>query len=244
MAEFIQFDSNKPVGTEEPHPNGGVIRFVTPEEYFAALLGEVMNATVVFLHANAPGLLTPEQQQAVDDAIAETYWDRYLGCLLPPNVMRAIARIADGPSGDMLLADIEDARKSIFAATTIDDAVEVHATYRIQMVIRGAEGMLTDVQASLGELMADYLLVQRGIAEDIRRAERERGRGETRGAVLARLDRSADLQFERLLGQVLHPKRVYQMIPKNRRRELEQFAQSRKPLHSSGVLAEFPGTPL
>src|SRR5690606_39771358 len=61
------------------------------------------------------------------------------------------------------------------SATTIDDAVEVHATYRIQMVIRGAEGMLTDVQASLGELMADYLLVQRGIAEDIRRAERERG---------------------------------------------------------------------
>jgi len=241
MAELIHFDPQKTPGTEELSPSGKTIRYVPPEEYFAALLGEVMNVTVVFLHANTPGLLSPEQQRSVDDRIAEEYWGKYLGCLMPRRVLRAIARIAKGPSGEILLEEIEDMRRAIFEASTIGDAVEVHASCRIQMVLRGAEGMFTDEQASLGELIADYLLVQRGIAEDVRRAEKERGAGETRASVLARLDRSADLQFELVLSQVLHPKRAYQMIPKSRKRELERFAQIRRPLHQTGVLSDGTG---
>lgn len=238
MSALIHYSPDHEPGTSGTTEDGRAVEYVEPERYFPALLGEVMNASVVFLHTQSPGVVPKGKRTVVDDAIAERYWETYGGCLIPRHVLATMERIAQGPSGEILLEDLEDARKSIFAAPAVEDAVEVHATFRIQMLTKGAEGMLTDAQASMGELMSDYLLVQRGVAEDIRRAESERLEEETRATVLARLDRAADLHFERLLGQVLHPKAVYQMLPRDRRNLLETFAKRRKPLHSAGVLED------
>lgn len=235
--QFIQFDPDKKVGTTAQQPSGGTVRYVGPEEYFTRMLGSVMNATMVFLHAHSAVGLTPEQQRSVDDAIADAYWNKYLGCLMPPVVRQAISRAARGPSGEVLLAELEDARQSFFAAPSVEDATEVHASHRVQALVRGASGLYTDEQTSLCELMLDYLLLQRGIAEDVRRAEREQDSNHTRGDIIARLDRTADLHFEMVLGYIFNPRRAYQQIPKSRMRELEQFAQIRTPYHSTGILA-------
>lgn len=238
MSDLIYYDPTRTPGEVETRPDGTTVRYVEPEEYFPRLLDRVMNATVVFLHLTGPGVVPEERRQSVEDAVADVYWNVYRGCLLAPAIRDVWGRIIQGRSGDLLLDDLDEIRETLFAAPTIEDAKEIHATARVQILTKGMEGLLTETQAAFGEFMVDYLLLQRGIAEDIRRAERERDVGATRGSVLTQLDRKGDLDFERMLMHVLRSERVFQMIPSSRWRQLEDFARRRRPLHKTGLLSK------
>jgi hypothetical protein len=228
-------------GTDRTLPSGLHVRYVDPEEYYVSLLSTKMNATLVFLNANMPDRVPADVMPSVDDAIADAYWNVYLGCLMPPRVLRALHAASDGPSGQMLMEMLETTRREVFAAPTLDDATELHATFRLQCILQGAEQYLTDFQAAAGEFFTDYILLQRAISEDIRRAERERASGETRASVLERMDRAAELEFEKVIGVVLRPQRMVDMIPAHRRAEIDEFARRRKPVFRDGVFAHVDG---
>lgn len=237
MSVLIHYDPNQAPGTERTMPNGTTIRYVKPEEYYPRLLDRVMNATVVFLHLSSPASKVPESERvSVEDAIADIYWEKYRGCLLAPAIRSIFRDMIEGRSGDLLLDELDDVFESMFAAPTIEDAKEIHATARVQMLDRGAEGMLTESQAAFGEFMVDYLLLQRGIAEDVRRAERERHTNAMRGSVLARYDQKGEMEFERMLMHIMRSEHIYQMIPAGRWRQFESFARRRRPFHKMGLL--------
>lgn len=236
---LIFYDSEHEPGSTGEDAEGRTIEYVEPERYYVAMLDHVMNVTVVFLAAQEADELTGEKLQAVDDAIAEAYWEKYLGCLTPPRVLETLREQAEaGSTGELMLEEVESAREEIFDAPTLEDAADVHASFRVQFLDQGADGYLTDYQVAVGEIMADYLLLQRAIAEDIRRAEQERAEGQPRAAILEEMDRSAELEFETMLSKVLRPSRVVDMIPSHRRSEIEEFATRRRQLFREGVLED------
>lgn len=238
--DLIQYDPARTPGETRQSASGETVRFVEPAEYYVALLGNVMNATVVFLNAGMEGKMDPDTLSEVDEAIADAFWNEYEGCLTPPRVLRSIQRAATGPSGKIMVEDLDDVRQQLFDAENLEEAAEIHADARLQFLMRGAERYLTDTQVAVGEVTTDYLLLQRAIAEDIRRAERERDPGQPRASVLERLDRSAELMFEEMLSQVLRPQRIVDLIPQGRREDIASFARRRRPIFRTGVFADPP----
>lgn len=235
--QLIFYDASREVGSTEEDEQGRLIKYVSPQQYYVAMLDHVMNVTVVFLAAHAADDMTGDELKEVDDAIAEAYWEKYLGCLTPPRVMHTLREQAEaGSTGELMLEEVESARQELFDAPTLEDAADVHASFRVQFLDQGADGYLTDYQVAVGEIMADYLLLQRAIAEDVRRAEDERLDDQPRAEVLEEMDRSAELEFETMLSKVLRPNRVVDMIPGPRRSEIEEFAKRRRQLFREGVL--------
>lgn len=243
MAKIIYYDPEKEPGTTKENGKGRTIHYVEPEEYYSSLLGHVMNGTIVFLNAGGEDKMSPERLKKVDDVIAETYWETYEACLLPPRVLKTILRNAIGPSGQLLLEELDQARQEIILADSLEEAKDIHADRRLQFLMRGAERYLTDSQVSVGEVMADYFLLQRAVAEDIRRAENEREEGMPRTSVLEKLDRAAELEFEKMLTHVLRPQQVINLIPRAHQEDIEAFASRRRPIFRTGVFAEpIPGS--
>lgn len=241
MSDLIYYDPEGPVGQTGGHDDGGPgWTFVPPERFFVARLAEVLNPVSVFLQV-AMGAVPEEYIMAVDDALAAAFWDDYEGCVVPRRLLRAIARAAQNEGGRRMLDVLEEARADISGAASPEDAADIGASYRIQLLKLGADRKMGSLQVAVAELATDIILLQRGAAEDIRRAEEDRGPGEARAVALLRRDRSADMVFERLLSQVLYQKQARAALPARERRKLERFARERMPLHKPPGLLETLG---
>jgi hypothetical protein len=238
MLRYICYAPDVPAGTEEALPDGATLLYVEPEQYYAALLGELMNVQIVFLDIAFGDRVPPDRLRSVDDAIAAAFWDRYDGMLMPGRVLRTIAIAAQGPSGGLLLGELERARREIYAAATLEEANRVHTGFRVQFLLHGADRYLTDFQVSVGEVVSDFILFQRAVAEDVKRAERERKPDETRAAVLQRLDNRQELVFDKALMRILNTQAVADAIPPARRNDVREFATVREPHHLRGVFSE------
>jgi hypothetical protein len=225
-------------GTQEDLDDGRVLRYVEPEEYFTALLGEIMNVQIVFLDIAFGDRVPAERLASVDEAIARAYWDIYEGMLMPRQVVRAIAEAADGPSGGLLIGELERARREIYGAKDLDEATRVHTGFRVQLLLHGADGYLSDQQVAVGEAVTDFILFQRAVSDDVRRAERDRQPGETRAAVLQRLDNRQELVFDKALMKILNTQGVAEAIPQARRADVIEFARGREALYQTGVFAD------
>lgn len=237
LTPMMLYDPARAPGTEDVRADGTPVRYVEPEEYFVGLLATKVNATLIFIHAHLPDRVPSDRLAAVDDALAEAYWSTYQGCLMPPRVLRVLAKASEGAAGQMLIEAVEAARQEMFAAPTLPDAIELHAQFRLQALLYGVDNYCTEYQCAAGEFLMDYLLLQRAIVEDVRRAERERAPGETRAAVLERMDKKAELEFEKAIGVVLRPQRIVELIPPMRRADVEAYAQRRRPIYREGVFS-------
>jgi hypothetical protein len=217
----------------------GPIHCVSAEVYFATLLSTRVDAAKVFLAAYLSERITPAELMAVDDAIARAYWDTYLGCLMPRHVLALVAAADALPPtapGDIggsrtppasILALLERTRIALFAAASFDGTLDLYATARADLLIRGASGVLTERQVTVGEAVSDLLLLQRSIAFDVSRAESERAPGTPRAEVLDRLDRDDDMFFYQGLGIVQDPVRVWSRIPAHHRVIVARYLKAR-----------------
>lgn len=233
---LVLYDPAATPGTQMTDGDGRTIQYVAPDAYFKAMLGTVMNATVVFLKTVAPGAVAEGMLHSVDDAIAQEYWDTYDGCLMPTALLALLSRSAIGPTGEILLEGVESARQEMFAAGDLTEAEEIHASFRVQFLLQGAERFLTDAQVAVGEFLTDYIFLQRCVAEDVRQAESRRAPGEPRAVVLERMDSRAELAFEKGLAKVLRPKRALELIPAHKMPDIEDFVRRRRPLAKTGLL--------
>lgn len=233
----IFYDPLSAPGTTGPGPDGTPVQFVSPQEYYVRMLGQRMNVTLVFLSANMPERVPAADLPAVDDAIAEAYWNAHGGCLTPPRVRRLVRAASDGHEGEGWLAQTDQVREAILVAETLEDAVELHGIFRVEWLWNGVGRRMSDLQVSAGELMTDYVLLQRAIMEDVRTAEARREPGETRASVLERMDRGAELAFERAITTVHKPQLIADAIPAAQRVDIERYARSRESLASAGLFA-------
>lgn len=224
---YLAYDAELALGTRLPQPNGSTMTYVTAEAYHVALLGQRMDANQVFIQAVLPGRVPTSQLSSVDDAVAEAYWQTYLGCLMPRRVVRALTRATQEPGGARVLALLEQARQEMYAAVRIADAAVVHADLRVQLLVAGATNALTERSITIGEVLADYLLLQRGVADDVRHAELKKRPGETRAAWLDRFDRDDEMQYFSMLSLIHQPQRVVERIPQRYRADVIAFASTR-----------------
>jgi len=234
---FIFHDPAATPGEMLQMPDDRPAMSVPAGEYFSALLGHRMNATLVFLSAAMPGRVDPDELSLVDDAIAHAYWEEHRALLLPPRVRALVRRAMDGPSGASWSDKLERARVRIMETDSLEMASHAHAQARVEALCDGVDRLLSDLQVASLEFLVDYLLLQRAIMEDIRTAERTREQGEPRAAVLERMDRSAELVFERALGIIYKPHLIAEEIPPSRRSQVEEYARRREPLTVTGLFA-------
>ena len=174
---------------------------------------------------------------AVDDAVAAVYWDRYEALLLDPTLLGTLAEACEDGDGAELLDLLGHARTEILNPDQpLEQATERRLGFRVKALLKGAAGELSDYQTAVAELFIDLLLMQRGIAEDVLRAERERAPDTPRFAIVRKYDEEQDLVFERLLPNLVRPQVVENAIPASVRPAVEDFARERTPHYATGVL--------
>lgn len=233
----LALDPRKEPGTEEVDDQGRRVRIVAADEYFRRLLGSRMSATMVFLMAHNSGWVPEDQLAVVDDAIADEFWTRYEGCLVPPRVLALLRKVSAGDAGQVLIQTVESVRTELFSMESLDEAVRLHVQARVRFVQDGSAQRLTDTQVAAGEFMSDYLLLQRAIYDDIQRAEKQKAGGQTRGALLEEWDRQVKLKFDKAVAHVLRPKGGRELIPERDLALLQQYARRRPPIYQEGLLA-------
>lgn len=213
------------------------LREVGTEEFFVTLLGQRMIAVSTFLSARAH--VPAPKAAAVDDALAAAFRHQLAELVLPRRVLAALARLADEPSGTALLELLDETHEAMFAgARTLEEAREVHAVTRRRLLALGARGAHGPLAIAIGEATADLLFLERGVAEDVRRAEADRPRGGTRGELLERRDRESDLEFERAMSEVWRAQRVMDGMTPDERTAAERFAAARPDHATVGVFHE------
>jgi hypothetical protein len=225
---MIHYDPAVPVGTERLVSDGENVRFVDAERYFRAQVGSVMNVLAVFLNI-APESGLPESLLArLDDAVAEEYWERFDGCLVPPRVERAIRRAA-AESPD-LLARLEGIRNAILSpSVALEDAQSARVRVRIELLEAGMAGHLGDYPLAVAEAFADMMLLERAAMEDVLRAESERQAGQTRAEIIERMDANKDFAFEAMLPVIIRPQVILERLDTASMARFQAYAARRRP---------------
>lgn len=233
----IFFEPGGEPGTDGTGPDGESVRLVSPSEYFVALLSWRWNATMVFLSIGSSGSLSPEEMAKVDDAVALAYWDEYGGILTSSRIRSLVRACMSSASGTYWIHQVENLADSMTESEDLEAATELHAVARVEALLDGVDGRVSELQVAASEFMADYLLLQKAIMLDIRTAESRRAPGQTRHAMLEEMDRSADLALEKAMVTIHKPGLIADAIPSSRRPAIERFARSRDSIASSGLFA-------
>lgn len=238
MSELIFYDPKVEAGTVRERSDGAKVRYVAPEVYFPHHLGYVANATVVFLNIapSSAADLSDEVRLKVDEAIADAYWNRYQGLVLPTRVMKAIQASATGQGAGTFLSLIETARQQILNRNVdFETAAERRIEHRVEALQKGASGQITDLQTSVAEAVIDLLYLERAAMQDILRAESERDPDQPRCDLLDIWDKEADLVFEDSLPVIIRAQPVQEAIPSALMGAIQEFSAKRRPYFREGI---------
>lgn len=239
MTDLIYYDPKQEPGSTLKLPDGRTAKIVSAEEYYSRQVAYVTNIAITFLNIGPAGAVPEEERNKVDDAVADAYWNQYQGCILPPRVMRAIARAGAEGKGRMFLEFIDASRQAILTPdTTLSQAEEARASMRIDALRLGAAGRFTPYQTSVSEFLCDIFLLERASMEDVLRAENEREEGQTRAELFKKFDEDLSLSFEKMLPKLLKSSTLVDKIRTDPMlyREIEDFANRRPPHYKTGVL--------
>lgn len=235
-SELIFYDPLIEPGSERHHLHLGNVRYVTAQDYYRVQVGHVMNILAVFMNLSASGVPAGEQG-AVDDAIADEYWNRYKGCLIPPRVMRELAAESNG--ADALASIVEQARRKLVTPeVALDDAITERIRLRVGVLKAGIDGALSDRQLAIAEVIIDMFLLERAAMEDVIMAEREREPGQTRASVIEQMDAEEALVFETALPVIIRPEMIRKAIPASMQADLQALTAARTPYFVKGVFAD------
>jgi hypothetical protein len=220
---------------------GRKVTFVSAESYHRLRLGHLHSVVGAYSILSPDKPLSSALQNRIDRVIAATYWQLYEGFLLPPGPLTAIARAAAESGGDRFVEFLETMRRQILTPDVpLRVAGEWRHHARVGFLRLGARGMITDRQASVGELFADLLFLQRGAMEDMLHAEAERRRGTPRWQTMHRLavNEATEDGFGIALRSVLRPHPVLEHIPDSVRPLIEAHAFFRTPFYRQGLLTD------
>jgi hypothetical protein len=152
----------------------------------------------------------------VDDRIMDALVGQLAGTLTPPTILQwlvAVGSDPNGPGGAYVLEVLEQLRVAVRSVRSLDAASRRWARWRAQLATEAARQRWSQVQVIGAEFVADWLLLQRAMADDIYTAERDRLEGEPRGDALVRIDRDASFGLEGALALVLDPASVSRLAP-------------------------------
>ena len=171
------------------------------------------------------------------------YWTEYGAVLIHPWVARLVADL-DARSEHYVLQILERLNVHLRAARTLSEARLDHIVSRLTLLEAGCRTGANPNAVAAGEFLADYLLLQRMIAQDVWLASRRAPRGESTAAMLDRLDTCNRLHHQRALCYVLNPDAMHNAAfnylgDKGLSEDLRMYVQARPAPPGRGVLAPF-----
>jgi hypothetical protein len=230
---LIHHDPAIAAGTVRTLPEVGEVAYVEAEAYYRRQVGSVMNVLAVFLNIAPESGLPTTLLSKLDEAVADEYWNRYEGCLIPARVSRAIARA--GNAGGFYQR-LEDCRVAILQpSVSLKQAEEERVKARIALLVAGLDGHVSDHQLAVGEAFVDMLLLERAAMEDVIRAESDRKPGETRAEVIERMDAAKEFAFEGMLPAIIRPQAIVEKLDPALMARLQSFAARRRPYYVERV---------
>lgn len=137
---------------------------------FIRRLGLVSDALEVFQRLRSAPLECAHDTIALQ--LEEAYWNYYHAYTLAVPVRNLV--LACAQEGDGIIGELEHVRTRMLRAPSFDDACMEHALLRTRFVALGAHRYLSNDHVAAGEFIADYFLIQRAVALDIREAGRLR----------------------------------------------------------------------
>jgi hypothetical protein len=196
--------------------SGQPATFVSAERYHRLRLGQLHMVVSAYTALQKDAGMSFSMKARLDRVIFAAYWREYLGLLLPPDALDAIARAAAEEGGDRFLEYLETMRRQILSPdVSFPEAVEWRKHARIGLLRLGAQGKLTDLQASVGEFFSDLLLLERGSMALVLLAETERHEGTPRWEAIGRLlqEPGPDDEVGMAMSAVLRPHPIQERIP-------------------------------
>lgn len=165
------------------------------------------------------------------------YYRQYRCVLLPPHLLASIREYASNESAHDLPDWLDEARRRIMAAGTLEVGTAIRQDLRLQALRRGVEGTWAERTVALAEVMTDVLLLSRAGRGDVKRARSLASSfGGSMALALDQLSEEADTDFERILPSLVRPPLTEDDLPEAERDKIVEYARARLPQWSDGVL--------
>jgi hypothetical protein len=226
-------------GASHTLSNGREVDVVEPQAYYRHLLR--VRSNVVLVIENLPSGLEPPVYRAIEKELLSAYWNDHKGLVLGQRVLRFIATAhrSDTSKGRIWLSTVDRMREGIIGATSLGTAIERYGAARQQLVQAGVRGLLPEPHVAYAELVADILLLQRGIQEDVRDLERAATEQETTlyEVIQERVQSGEGYTFEECYALAMSPDDEFRgTISAEKRAQLVPWAKARPKL-KGGLLA-------
>lgn len=163
----------------------------------------------------ATRLLGPAGSRAVEDAIVRDFWEIHGGVLMPPRMLAMVSAASALRGGSRLVQWTDEWMESICrAGDGMPGAERAYGVARAEASrVMAASQALDPLVMGAAEFVADFLLLQRALAEDVRAAEANLAPTALRARVLAAVEQKKEGDFLRYLAIVLKPDQIVARFP-------------------------------
>ncbi|HST57567.1 MAG TPA: hypothetical protein VLK84_02695 [Longimicrobium sp.] len=138
----------------------------------------------------------PRDRNQISEAVERAFWDEFDGVLLHPQVRALLANLT-AVGRDAVVIEAESLLGQFHWAEDMKEARRWHIESRLRGMSSGRRGVISEGAVAAWEFLADYFLLQRATAEDIRNASRTKAAGESTAARLSRMDAYNRTHFSR-----------------------------------------------
>lgn len=166
--------------------------------------------------------------------IEEAFWTQCDGYLIGPTLLRLLAW-AEDLGGVWVVEEAQSLQKQIFLPFSWGDVLRTHAEARLRWLTAGAEGV-SDPTVGLLEFLADYFLLQRAVADDVRWASRYRSEEESTAVLLCRGWKAGRLRFTRTLSHLADAQEIERALRPEAWDPVREFARVRNRFPEGGIL--------
>jgi hypothetical protein len=140
------------------------------KSYFRHRLATTWNALAVFIEIMERA--APRARYAISADIERRFWNEYDGVLLHPRI-RALLERLEQTGNIAVLAEAEHLLARLYRSPSMKAARYEHLSSRVRAGYAGLHGELDEEAVASWELLADYILLQRACAVDIRKSSRK-----------------------------------------------------------------------
>lgn len=212
-------------------------------EYFLHRLATGSN--VLYVLTEVLERAAPSNRYAISEAVEQAFWNEYDGVLLHPWI-RMLLQHLEISGAETVMLEAERLLGELHWASSLKQARIFHANSRARAIRSGHTEEVDEHSVAAWELLADYFLLQRALAEDVRRASRIRAAGETTAARLARIDAYGRTYFHQTRRHVSSPRlMVREWVRSTGERidlpSLVAYGKSRQGVKRSVLLSYVPG---
>lgn len=210
-------------------------------KYFLDQLASSWNVLPVFLTIMEDA--HPDRRFAISRAVERAFWNQHDGMLIHYCITSLVKHL-ERTGQEEVIHQAKRLIVELHRARNMEEAMEAHLTSRLHAGMQGCYDDLDEDSVAAWELLADYFLLQRACAQDVRKAARTRAPGESTAARLTRM--ANRLHFTSALRHVFSP---YALLDRYLKLgsdpceliDLSDYGRTRQHLKDS-VLARVPGS--